>query len=198
MFKIDSLNNPTVKDLVRLEKTSVRKEKGLIIIDGAREISLAVKSGLKIEKLFYCPGLVKEKSVAGSKFFGVATEKIVEVAQPVFNKICYKENPDGFLAVVAKPSETVLADFKPEKNPLIIVLENVEKRIGEVNNIQFIDIVLSKFMTERFLNIWLVYNIKNKDLKVKSTTSFLLYYDMQEYLQKSLEQLQRIKNKLES
>jgi TrmH family RNA methyltransferase len=127
MFKIDSLNNQTVKDIVRLGKAGIRKEKGLIIIDGAREISLAVKSGLKIEKLFYCPILVKKKNENAAKFFGVAAEKIIEVSQPVFQKICYKENPDGFLAVAIESAETVLADFKPSKKSLIIILENVEK-----------------------------------------------------------------------
>jgi len=127
MIKIDSLENKTVKDLVRLQKAGTRKKQGLIVIDGAREIELAVKFGLKIEKLFYCPDLPRGNNPGAAKFFGIAAEKIIEVSRPVFKKICYKENPDGFLAVAVKPSGMILADFKPSKNPLIIVLENVEK-----------------------------------------------------------------------
>lgn len=127
MLKISSLNNQAVKDLVRLKKAGARKEQGLIIIDGAREIELAVKSGLKIERLFYCPALIKAANGAAGKFFDLGEEKIIEVSEPVFNKICYKENPDGFLATATRPREMFLTDFKPDKNPLIIILENVEK-----------------------------------------------------------------------
>ena len=98
MIKINSLDNKTVKDLVRLQKAAERKQQGLMIIDGAREISLAVQSGLDIVSLFYCPSLIKENKASNGKFFGLDTGKITEVSEAVFKKICYKENPGGIFS----------------------------------------------------------------------------------------------------
>jgi TrmH family RNA methyltransferase len=123
MNLINSLNNQKIKDIVKLKKASERRERGLIIIDGAREIELAKLSGIEILDLFYCPSLIKKES---NGFFGVESEKITEVSEMVFNKICYKEGPDGYFAL-ARAKKTDLSQIKLSKKPLIIVLENIEK-----------------------------------------------------------------------
>ena len=56
---ISSIKNPLVSEVRQLHKASARKEQDLIIIDGAREISLAIKAGWEIDRLFYCLSLVK-------------------------------------------------------------------------------------------------------------------------------------------
>lgn len=61
MELINSVNNQKIKELVKLRKASERRAKQLIIIDGAREIELAVKSGIEILELFYCPSLIKKR-----------------------------------------------------------------------------------------------------------------------------------------
>ncbi len=126
MTIIQSGDNKRVKELVRLKKASERRAQGLIIIDGAREIELAVKAGLKIRELFYCPSLIKKKNGLAGNLFGLDSEKITEVAERAFNKICYKEKPDGFLALGETP-DLNLTNLKLSKNPLIIILEAVEK-----------------------------------------------------------------------
>ncbi|MFA5109259.1 MAG: RNA methyltransferase [Patescibacteria group bacterium] len=126
MNTIVSLNNQIIKDLVRLKKAGERKDRGLIIIDGAREIKTAVEAGVEIVALFYCPELVKNPSAPAGNFFNLSEEKIIKVSEAVFDKICYKENPDGFLAT-AQPQQTFLADIKLKNNPLIVILEAVEK-----------------------------------------------------------------------
>ena len=123
MNLINSINNQKIKDLVKLKKAGERREKGLIIIDGSREIELAQKSGMDILELFYCPALIKKEV---KYFFNIDCEKITEVSEAVFLKICYKENPDGYFAL-AKTSFLSLNSVKLNKNPLIVVLEAVEK-----------------------------------------------------------------------
>jgi len=120
---INSVNNQKIKDMVKLQKAGERRARGLFIIDGAREIELAKKSGTEISELFYSPELIK-KDVPD--FFGLERDKIIEVSGAVFKKICYKENPDGYLAI-AKVGVIKLKQIKLSKNPLIIVLEAVEK-----------------------------------------------------------------------
>jgi TrmH family RNA methyltransferase len=123
MNLINSLNNQKIKDLVKLKKASERKAQKLIIIDGIREIELAKQSGLEIMELFYCPELIKKEV---KYFFNIDREKITEVSEAVFLKICYKENPDGYFAI-AKIKLLKLEAIKLSKNPLVIILEAVEK-----------------------------------------------------------------------
>jgi len=120
---ITSLANKTIKDAAALKKSGERRKSGLILIDGFREIEIAMQAQVKIHSLFYCLELIAGRPGVFDK---VSAEKRIEVSQAVFKKICYKENPDGFLAM-AEPRERQLKDLKLSVNPLIIILENVEK-----------------------------------------------------------------------
>ena len=120
---INSLNNQKIKDLVKLHKSSERKKRGLFIIDGAREIELAQKEGVEVLELFYCPKLIKRP---GDNFFGIEREKITEISEDVFAKICYKEKTDGYFAV-AKEKFIKFEQIGLSRKPLLIILEAVEK-----------------------------------------------------------------------
>ena len=125
MASISSLSNPNIKELMHLKKNSERKKQGLFVIDGAREIGLALAAGWEISSLFYCPTLVED---GGDKIsaLDLGREKIVEVSENVFRKICYKENPDGFLAT-AKSKKISLGGLVLNDKPLVVILERVEK-----------------------------------------------------------------------
>lgn len=119
-IKIESLENPKIKNIVKLRESSQeRKEQGLFIIEGHREIGLAQKGGVEIENLIYCSDYIKRE-------LAIDEEKIIEVSKKVFNKISFRENPDGFLAV-AKIKEQNLENIKLSANSLLVVLEAVEK-----------------------------------------------------------------------
>ena len=52
MKQIASLQNPFIKSLVLLqEKAKARKQSGTFLIEGKREITLAIKGGYEIEEL---------------------------------------------------------------------------------------------------------------------------------------------------
>lgn len=122
MILINSLKNQKVKDLEKLKKTVVRKKNNLVLIDGKREIESALEAQVEVNELIYC------SEIAGDNNYflkNISEEKIVNVSKPVFEKICYKEKPDGYLAL-AKTKDLKLSDIKA-KNPLIIILEAVEK-----------------------------------------------------------------------
>lgn len=71
---------------------------------------------------------------------------------------------------------------------LFNILEVIEQKTNFA--IKCVDMVNSIFASEIFFNIWLMHNIKIRNLKIKTVTSFLLYFDMKEYLEKCLEELQ--------
>lgn len=119
-IKIDSLQNEKIKNIVKLREAGrERKKQGLFLIEGNREINLAMKGGVEIVNLFYCADY-------GKQLPKINEEKIIEISKKVFAKISYRENPDGFL-VAAKIKELKLKNIKLSSKPLIIVLEAVEK-----------------------------------------------------------------------
>lgn len=118
--KIESLQNEKIKQIVKLRDSSrERQTAGRFVIEGYREISLALAGDAEIVNLIYCPDYLKKE-------LAVAEEKIIAVPKKVFNKISCRENPDGFLAV-AKIRERQLEDIKLSNRPLVIILEAVEK-----------------------------------------------------------------------
>ena len=116
---ITSKSNPKIKNVVKLQKSSERREQNRIIIEGRREIERAVACGFVVDTLFICNEILSAE-------VNIEANTIEEVSLEVFEKIAYREGSDGLLAV-AIPKYADLNDFNPKKNPLIIVLETVEK-----------------------------------------------------------------------
>jgi RNA methyltransferase, TrmH family len=119
MKQIISTANSRIKEIIKLQSSRERRKIGQIIIEGSREIELALKANFNILEIYYCPDIYQES-------LPETTAELIEVSQAVFAKITYKENPEGILAI-AEPKFLKLTDIKTAKNPLIIILENVEK-----------------------------------------------------------------------
>lgn len=117
---ISSLQNPKVKNLVKLiEKSSERKAQNLIVIEGLRELGLAISAGMEIYQLYFCPSIgANENELSAQQYF--------EVSKEVFAKVAYRENSDGYIALL-KPRYYTLENLPLRKIPFIIILESVEK-----------------------------------------------------------------------
>lgn len=118
---INSLQNKKIKDLIKLKKSSYRKKEGVFLIDGYKELSFAIKSGFEILTVYYSEDLIKNDN-----FPVIDKNKFLSVSKEVFEKISFKENPDGFIAV-AREKITPLLKLKLSQNPLVIILESIEK-----------------------------------------------------------------------
>ena len=117
MEKITSENNPRIKNIIKLrEKSRERKKQNLFLIDGERELKEAIRGGFEIKEAYICREINKNNF----------DFDFTEVSAEVFQKICYKEKPDGCLALVSAVKKD-LKKFNISKNPLILVLEAVEK-----------------------------------------------------------------------
>lgn len=115
---ISSAQNPKIKDLLALqEKSSLRREKGLFVVEGKREIAHALASGFSIDTLFYCPGLGGEQKMA---------DRLVEIPEELYAKVAYRGGTEGEIAEI-KARRIGLEDVVLSGNPLIVVLESVEK-----------------------------------------------------------------------
>ena len=119
---ITSLQNPRVKHIVRLrDEKRQRRADGLMLVEGYDEISLALSAGHQPRTVLSAPELISRQiDVAQTE-----AERIT-VNRAVFEKISYRENPDGWLAVFPIPQDS-LEDLKLSDSPLVIVAESVEK-----------------------------------------------------------------------
>lgn len=124
--KITSVQNPKVKHILQLGKSSERKSQGLFIAEGLREIQLSYGAGYRFSYLFYCPEVGQSEEVSNLVYLLKSETNIYEVSKPVFEKVAYRENSDGLLAVGISVY-LKLEDLKLKPAPLIIVLEKVEK-----------------------------------------------------------------------
>jgi TrmH family RNA methyltransferase len=116
--EITSVQNERVKRIIKLQrKASARREEGLTVIEGSREVSRAIENGWQPVELWFCPELGTKRPEDGEYF---------QCSRAVFEKISYREGPDGVLAVGPLVGKS-LADLKLSANPLILVAEGLEK-----------------------------------------------------------------------
>jgi len=122
--KITSIQNPRIKNIVKLQqKSSERKEQNLIVIEGLREITLSIKSGIEIKSIFFCSEIIPYDRI---REISTDENKIFDISRDVYHKIAYRESTEGIL-VLAEPRFLKLSDLKLRDIPFIIVLESVEK-----------------------------------------------------------------------
>ena len=154
--QVTSAQNPKIKNLLLLqEKSKARREQGLFVVEGRRELEHCLEGGFEIRTLFYCPEIAEEGVV--SKISGrprpdkregpagvasgrgrseaeaifdtipsAAKPLVIEIPEQIYRKVAYRESTEGIIAEVANKS-LKLEDLKLPENPLIVVLESVEK-----------------------------------------------------------------------
>ncbi len=172
---VTSAQNAKVKTLLALqEKARLRKEMGLFVVEGRRELEHCVRAGFEIDTLFYCPeivGLAVGHSSA-IRYSALtrnadptrvkapecplpdlhttttrnadptrvkapecplpdlevlsAAKQVIEVPRELYGKIAYRGGTEGMVAEV-KVKERTLGELRLPENPLVVVLEGVEK-----------------------------------------------------------------------
>lgn len=167
---VTSAQNPKIKTLLSLqEKARLRKEMGLFVVEGRRELEHCVRAGFEVDTVFYCPeifglalsentesggscppgtraalgnvrgrgpsgmgGAERSEAVIGGQT-AVQTPEVLEKARQIVNvpaelydKIAYRGGTEGIIAEVKAKVRTLDSLELPE-NPLIVILESVEK-----------------------------------------------------------------------
>jgi len=129
--KISSRQNPRIRQLIALRERREREAKGVFILEGMRELSRAFKHGVRFLEFYFCPELMR--SAVSKGIFDVATrtlpaEKIVELSLPAFEKISYREKPEGVVAVAEmRPHALENLSIPAGTPPLFLVAESIEK-----------------------------------------------------------------------
>lgn len=126
--RITSSANPRVKALVALRRRRVRDAEGITLLEGLEETQLALDAGAPLRELYLCDDLMLDPAVGRAladraRATGAA---VVRLARPVFEKVAYREGPDGVLAVASSPSRPLTTLHLPA-DPLVLLSEGVEK-----------------------------------------------------------------------
>ncbi|HBG49315.1 MAG TPA: hypothetical protein DDW90_07415 [Cyanobacteria bacterium UBA9971] len=141
MQEITSLQNPIIKETTALHQKKNRAESGMFLIEGIKGVEEALRCGLEIKYVFMFPSVIakgthffdyisKKKGEGFSPDAAICSinypeEKIYFVDEKILKKISTTETPPEIVAV-AYQKKFVLEDLFKEKNPLIIVLENIK------------------------------------------------------------------------
>ena len=126
MLTISSLQNPRVKKLLEWqEKSRARNNDGRFVVEGPREIRLALAGGYRIESLYFCPQLINtEEAEQAIEEAGNAEQ--IELSLQVFEKLAYRKTTGGLLAV-GLMKEHSLEQLRRGDQPLMLICEGVEK-----------------------------------------------------------------------
>lgn len=125
--EITSLHNPRVKRGVRLREGRQRQKEGRFLIDGARELLRAMDAGIELEEVFVCPSLCRsETSRTAWERLEEAQARLTYVTPALLEKLAFGGRNEGLVAVAIPPRRT-LDDLVLPTQPLVAVLEGVEK-----------------------------------------------------------------------
>lgn len=123
---ISSLQNPLVKKIVLLkEKSRERKKSGRFVLEGRRELKLALAANYIVETLLYCSALISSKEL--QELGNTGASEIISVTHEVYGKLAYRNTTEGLMAIVKAKPHTLKELYLPNKNPLILVAEAPEK-----------------------------------------------------------------------
>ena len=151
---ITSTQNARIKHVVALQqKSSLRREEGLFVVEGQREIEHCMECGYEIVELFTVDGLQFTDDGLSSCVPTVASGKAERtddytkgqkkpyiVSSQVYEKMAYRGSTEGIIAVAKVKDHRLFSFLAPpssllerpsslldKPNPFIVVLESVEK-----------------------------------------------------------------------
>ena len=124
ILMLTSSHNPRIKEALNLRESDYRKESGLFLIEGCREFRLALTSRVEIKDVFLCSELLEITGLLAE--LKKKEINICEVSLEVYSKIAFGNRKEGIVAIAREPRLS-LTDLKLKNNPLLVVLERIEK-----------------------------------------------------------------------
>ena len=118
---IESLQNQNIKKIQRLQKKTKRREsEQLIVVEGIREIKIALQSNYQFTEFYVCNAIYNNQ-------IETKDTRIIDVSEQVYQKIAYRSTTEGIIGL-AKPKQHHLLNLKfKNQKPLILIAEAPEK-----------------------------------------------------------------------
>ncbi len=125
---ISSLQNPLVKKVLLLkEKSRERNKSGVFILEGQRELKMALKGGYEFDTLFFSTDILSENTVFNLVDGLEFQRELISVSKEVYQKMAHRGTTEGVLAITNSKSHSLSELVLTSKNPLILVAEAPEK-----------------------------------------------------------------------
>lgn len=119
--EITSLHNPLIKKVLLLqEKPKYRREENVFIIDGLKEIKMAIDNNFDLTHIFFLSAYKNEVQALTTK------AELIQLDTAVFEKIAYRGNTSKAIAIAQQKHQT-LSEIKCDKQAFFVVLDGVEK-----------------------------------------------------------------------
>ena len=126
--------------LLLQEKSRARREQGLFVVEGRRELEHCLEGGFTVRTVFVCPEIIDSSSVSdllrmtnytlseSSSCHSERSEEslLIEIPEQLYRKVAYRDSTEGIIAEV-EYKQLKLDDLQLPEHPLIVVLEAVEK-----------------------------------------------------------------------
>ncbi|MCB9823176.1 RNA methyltransferase [Candidatus Nomurabacteria bacterium] len=117
---ITSTSNPKIKWVKSLQKNSTRKDEGVFVVEGAKEVGFAVDNEFLLHSIFVCPDIYGQVPSFGDNI------EIYSINKNCYEKIAYRGSTDGIIAVFHNKIKK-LDDLTMGETPFFIVVESIEK-----------------------------------------------------------------------
>ncbi|QAA83118.1 RNA methyltransferase [Aequorivita sp. H23M31] len=138
---ITSLQNPLIKQIVLLqEKSRERRKTGLFIIEGLREITLALKGNYILKTILLCTEIIQKEELLKLKESSESKTEFIEITSEIYGKLAYRGSTEGVLAIARTKDLSISNWFSSgaerlpgsarepnSDNPLILIAEAPEK-----------------------------------------------------------------------
>ncbi len=123
MYKeITSIQNSFIKEIVQLQsKSRVRKNTGHFVVEGKREISLAIKGKYKLLQVLYCDAIYNDNNLETYQ------AEIIKISKDVYQKIAQRDSTEGIIAIAENKDFNLSSLRLKSNNPLVLVAEAPEK-----------------------------------------------------------------------
>lgn len=126
---IESLKNPLIKQIINLQnKSRERRKTKLFIVEGIREIQMALTSNYELNSLLYCDEFIHTDRLKALTNSLTSTTELIQISSTVYKKLAYRGSTEGVLAIArSKPHDLLSFEKKMSTTPLLLVAEAPEK-----------------------------------------------------------------------
>jgi TrmH family RNA methyltransferase len=125
---ITSAQNPKIKTLLELQdKSKARRREGLFVVEGQRELMHCISMGYQVHTIFVCMDILSEVALQEiDEALNGGRYSIFSIPKHIYEKVAYRGSTEGVIAELRCRSHS-LEDLNVKENPLVVVLESVEK-----------------------------------------------------------------------
>ncbi len=126
--QISSLQNPLIKKIAAIQdKSRERKKSGLFVVEGLREIQLAIKGKYKLDTVLIQEDLIAVDALLEMLDVSVPQPDIIAITKEVYAKLAYRKTTEGLVALARSKPHALNELVLRSRNPLILIAEAPEK-----------------------------------------------------------------------